>query len=291
MASLNNPRFYGAAGASIIAVSTTARYVAKWRRRRSQRRGGGERGVGGGRVFIGLDLADPTVNSPRPCDYAILNAELACEFGQWSYREDGAGIIPKPALGRSFILAVDGPQGLAGDPGATMREAERLVNAPGHSPYALPEEGAPFAGFIRGSVRLFHKLATSGSRFRLLGYDGMPPSDATLLEVFPGAAWKLLATDPLPAKTTRAGREARAQLLADIGVRLPAAGAPDSLPTHDQLDAAIAAWTAYKFWRGEVAMMGRAPELDHAAGVVREGYIVQPAKPADDDADEPIAPV
>ncbi len=294
MASLNNPRFYGAAGASLVAVATTARYVAKWRRRRSQRRGGGERGVGGGRVFIGLDLTDPTVDSPRPCDYAVLDADLVCTFGQWDYRDDGAGIIPDRALGRSFILAVDGPQGLAASPGAAMREAERLVNAPGHSSYELPERGLPFAGFISGSVRLFHRLVTSGSRFRLLGYEGMPLSDATLLEVFPGGAWKLLASETLPAKATVAGREARVQLLESVGVQLPAsetADAPAQPPTHDQLDAAVAAWTAYKFWRGEAMSMGRVPELDAKAGVIREGYIVQPARPLDEPPEEQFAPV
>ena len=287
MTSLNNPRFYGAAGATIIAVATTARYVAKWRRRRSQRRGGGERGVGGGRVFIGLDLTDPTAATPRPCDYAVLDSDLNCSFGQWTYREDGAGIIPEPALGRSFILAVDGPQGLASDAGATMRESERIVNAPGHSTYDLPEEGTPFAGFIAGSVRLFHRLVVSGSRFRLLGYDGAPASDATLLEVYPGGAWKLLADQPLARKTSPEGRRQRVELIESAGVRLPESPAP----THDQLDAAMAAWTAYKFRRGEASIVGRAPELDIAAGVIREGYIVQPARPLDDVAEDQFAPV
>ncbi len=251
------------------------------------RRGGGERGVGGGRVFIGLDLTDPTAATPRKCDYAVLDSDLNCVFGQWTYKEDGAGIIPEPALGRSFILAVDGPQGLASDAGATMRESERLVNAPGHSTYDLPENGTPFAGFIAGSVRLFHHLVVSGSRFRLLGYDGAPASDATLLEVYPGAAWKLLAGQPLARKTSLEGRQQRVELLESLGVRLP----ESSPPTHDQLDAAMAAWTAYKFRRGEVTVMGRAPELDDAAGVIREGYIVQPAKPLDDTMEDQVAPV
>ena len=290
-----SPRIYGAAGATLIAAAVSARYVAKWRRRRSQRRGGGERGVGGGRVYIGLDLTDPTVAAPRPCDYAVLDRDLVCTFGRWDYREDGAGIIPERALGRTFILAVDGPQGLAGDPGATVREAERLVNAPGRSPYEMPEPGKPYAGFIVGSVRLFHSLATAGSRFRLLGYDGIPPSDATLLEVYPGGAWKLVSEAQLPAKESREGRQARAAILEELGVQLPVDPLdPDRPPTHDQLDAALAAWVAYKFRRGEASIVGRAPELDAEAGVIREGYVVQPATPLSDDAaddEDRVAPV
>ena len=81
------------------------------------RRGKGDRGLGGGRCFIGLDLSDPTAENKRPCDYAVLDSDLVCTFGQWEYREDAARIIPDRALGRSFILAIDGPQGLAVSPG------------------------------------------------------------------------------------------------------------------------------------------------------------------------------
>ena len=72
----NNPRVYAAAGASIIAAAVATRYVAKWRKRRYMRRGEGIRDLGGGQVFIGLDLTDPYASSSRPCDYAILDTDL-----------------------------------------------------------------------------------------------------------------------------------------------------------------------------------------------------------------------
>ncbi len=269
-----NPRVYGAAGASVLAAAVTARYIAKWRQRRTMGHRGGGREIGGGRCFIGLDLTDPTAAQQRPCDYAVLDTDLTCSFGQWDYREDASHIIPDRAIGRSFILAIDGPQGLAGSPEATMRESERRVNAPGRTPYTLPADGKPYSGLIVGSVRLFHRLVESGSRFRLLGLDGIPASNSTLIEVFPGGAWKAVSNGTkLPTKRTLEGRQVRTELLSALGVQLPT----DDTPTDDQLDAAMAAWTAYKLWVGEAVIEGEGPRWDAEAGVIREGYVVQPA--------------
>ena len=94
-----------------------------------------------------------------------------------------------------------------------------------------------------------------------------------MIEVFPGGAWRIAAEAPLPAKRLVDGRKARLDLLQSLGLRFES----DELPTVDQLDAAMAAWVAYCFDLGESRAEGPAPELDGAAGVVREGYIVQPA--------------
>ena len=61
-------------------------------------------------------------------------------------------------------------------------------------------------------------------------------------------------------------------MLAALGLQLP----PDAELTDDQLDAAIAAWTAYKLRIGEADAVGEPPALD-AGGVIREGYVVMPA--------------
>jgi hypothetical protein len=280
-------RWYGAAGATIVAAGVTARYVAKWRRRRTLRRGAqGDRDVMGSRYYIGLDLTDPYAKRKRPCDVAVLGPELDCTFDKWNYKADGSGIVPSRALGRSFILAIDGPQGLAGSPEATVRESERLVHAPGRTPYGLPEEGKPYSGFIRGSVELFYTLVTSGSRFRLLGMEDVPPTDANLIEVFPGGAWKVISDTPLPAKRTVDGRQARRELLESLDISFPS----DDLPTDDQLDAAMGAWVAYSMHQGHAKVEGLPPDLDEAVGAVREGYVVQPM-PVDGETDEPaVAP-
>ena len=233
-----------------------------------------------------LDLTDPFAPRKRACDVAVLGPDLDCTFDKWTYNVAGSGIVPFRALGRSFILAVDGPQGLAGNPEAKVRESERLVNAPGRTPYRLPEEGKPYSGFIRGSVELFYRLVTSGSRFRLLGMEDVPPTDANLIEVFPGGAWKVLCATPLPAKRSVDGRQARRELLESLGVTFPS----DDLPTDDQLDAAIAAWVAYSFHQGQAKVEGLPPDLDAAAGAVREGYVVQPRPPGHEIEEPAVAP-
>ena len=77
---------------------------------------------------------------------------------------------------------------------------------------------------------------------------------------------------PLPNKATSAGRQARCELLKAQGVLFPGV----ALPTHDQLDAAMAAWTGYCFAMGLATKEGEAPWLDGEHEVIREGYIVQP---------------
>ena len=265
-------RRYQALGAGIVAGAVTARYVAKWRRRRSRRVGDQrETGQPPGRYFIGVDLIDPNAANRRPCEVAVIDPAMRCSFSQWEYDEEGASIVPEAALGKSFVMAVGGPQGLAADAGATARVSERLVNASPRSAYQPPSDDRPCAGFMTGSAKLFYKLATGGSRFRLLGLNDLPAHEANLIEVFPCAAWRELAGETLPPKRSVEGRRRRADLLQAQGVILPA-----ELPTDDQLDAAIAAWLAHCFDNDAVKMEGDAPTLDRKAGVIREGYIVQP---------------
>jgi hypothetical protein len=281
-------RWYGAAGATLVAAGITARYVNKWRRRRYLRGAGPrDRGPMGSRYYVGLDLTDPYAGRKRPCDLAVLGPALDCTFAKWNYQADGTGIVPSRALGRSFIMAVDGPQGLAGKPEATVRESERLVNAPGRTPFDLPEPGKPYAGFIKGSVLLFYRLVTSGSRFRLLGLDDVPAGDANLIEVYPGGAWKIVSDQPLPPKRTVDGRSARVDVLKSLGITFESR----DLPTDDQLDAALAAWTAFSFDQGRAKAEGLNPEMDHEVGAVREGFVVHPLPPDLEDDEPDVAPV
>ena len=184
------PRRYQALGAALIAGAVTARYVAKWRRHRTRRES--ERralGVTGGRWFIGIDLADPTVENPKPATVAVLSPELECSFGTWEYAEDGRGIVPPAVLGKPFMIAIDGPQGLAADPDATARVSERLVNAPGRTLHTMPEgrQAVRRPHYRRGAPLLRNSCAAARA-FRLLGLDDVPMREANLMEVLP-ARW------------------------------------------------------------------------------------------------------
>ena len=252
-----------------------ARYVAKWRRRRSRRIGDQrEAETPLGRYFIGVDLTDLNAANRRLAGAAVIDPAMCCSFSRWDYDEQGTSIVPEAALGKSFVMAVGGPQGLAADAGATARVSERLVNVSPRSTYQLPADDCPSAGFMAGSTKLFYNLATGGSRFRLLGLNDTPADEANLIEVFPCAAWRELAGEPLPPKRSVEGRRRRADLLQAQDVILPA-----DLPTDDQLDAAIAAWVAHCFDNDAVKVEGDAPTIDREAGVIREGYIVQPRVP------------
>jgi hypothetical protein len=267
-------RWFKAAGATIIAAAVAGRYVAKWRRERAVGFNAfGDMSPPVGRYFIGLDLAGPTAAKSRLCDMAVLDPILHCSFTKWSYKRDGAGIVPRAALGRSFFLAIDGPQGLAGEKNASMRECERIVNAPGKTPYMFPENGRPYSGLISSSVQLFFNLVMTGSRFRLLGMDGIGVHQANLAEVFPGGGWRVLSGSPLPAKRSLEGRQVRLKLLEAQGIEMLVA----DLPTSDQLDAAMAAWTAYLLSLGRTNIEGSPPVPDEETDVLREGFIVQPS--------------
>lgn len=223
--------------------------------------------------FIGVDLA-----IARPSDCAVLDRDLNCEFGTWTYREDGSGIIPDVVGDEHFVLAIDGPQGLAGGPAAAAgRQSEMKLNAPARMPYgALGPGVSGYSQYAWASLRLFRALVKD-PRFKLLGLNETDKRDATLIEVFPGAAWRALAGEPLSKKTTRRGRTERQELLSKIqpALRFPTG----DLATHDQLDAALSAWIARELHRDEesVCGVGEKPWFDEKAGFLREGYIVQPS--------------
>ena len=106
-------------------------------------------------------------------------------------------------------------------------------------------------------------------RMRLV--DETNSSEANLIEVYPGAAWPVFSTHRLSKKTTVKGRVERRELLEAQGLRFH----DESVPSHDELDAAIAAYTAWLFKNGNSQLVGESPFVEH--DILREGFIVQPA--------------
>ncbi|GMU10700.1 DUF429 domain-containing protein [Corallococcus caeni] len=226
--------------------------------------------------FVGWDLTDPFARAPRPVDEAVVDGDGRVRFSQrvWPAPRPGHGLDPE-ALAEAFALqpgdvgVVDGPQALA-NPGERVRDAERKLRAPGRTPDALPLPGAPFAGFVRGSVLLFAALRAH-ARVPMLDLDTPALSHARLFEAFPGATWRALAVEKLGAKASPEGRARRQALLESAGLRFSDAGTC----THDQLDAALCAWLA---WRTrtrprEVTAVGL-PLTQDADGTLREGRIL-----------------
>lgn len=227
-------------------------------------------------VFIGVDMVDGCRKPPRKVDVAIMDRSRVCRFEQWDFNYAGNGLFPDQLAPPGYVLAIDGPQGLAASRDRGMRECERAGGVAGKSSYDLPKlSSAPFAGFVISSVRLFASLWLSG-QFHLHGLTPNRAHEATLIEVYPGRAWTVLAKQMsfrrLSKKTLVAGRDQRRELLESIGLTLTDA----SRFSHDQLDAALAAELALRFDEGRTTQQGESPFWDDSARVLREGFIVYP---------------
>lgn len=226
-------------------------------------------------TFIGIDLSDPLAKRKRPCTRATIGTNLNCIFDEWEYDLTGNQIVPDKIPPIQFVLAIDGPQGLAGNPECTMRLGERKLGTAGKSPYVFHPIGQPYAGFVQGSVKLFYSLSKS-QRFQLYGLKN-DKIDTNLIEVYPGAAWPVIAGHRLQKKRLLAGRQSRYEVLLKIGIKFSPKYTAEVPPTHDQLDAAIAAYIAYLFPIRKIMAHGQNPFEDESLGILREGLIVQPA--------------
>jgi predicted RNase H-like nuclease len=84
-----------------------------------------------------------------------------------------------------------------------------------------------------------------------------------VVEVHPEVSFAVLAGSPLPwSKKSWAGARARLDLLAGAGVHLPADLGPAAVvPVDDVLDAAVAAWSARRYLRGEAVSFPDPPEV------------------------------
>lgn len=128
---------------------------------------------------MGIDLPDPFAKHKRPCTRAILGSDLHCTFDEWEYDATGSAIVPPQVIHLPHTMAIDGPQGLAGSSERGMRLCEQQLGTAGKSPYDSPPIGRPYAGFVRGSVKLLYSLYSSRN-FHLHGMHETEQSDASL---------------------------------------------------------------------------------------------------------------
>jgi predicted RNase H-like nuclease len=90
-------------------------------------------------------------------------------------------------------------------------------------------------------------IQSYGMRHRILEIDQLAREDERVLEVHPEVSFRELVGRPLSPKRTAAGISERHAALAQAGVVLPDL----PYPVEDALDAAVAAWTALRYARGE----------------------------------------
>ncbi len=236
-------------------------------------------------IFVGLDLTSAFARQPRAIDVAVLDDALTCRFAlarwpaaaQVTARDVAAlrGMLSTAIDDEApQVWAVDGPQGLA-TVGQKMRHCERLLGTPGKTPDTLPAAasgGRPFGDYIRSSVDLFASLIAAPADHQLAGL-GTGLSNSSLYETFPGSDWRVLAGQGLPHKESNAGRAARRLLMSGLGVR----GLP-TLPTADENDALACAYLAWCTRHAPTVVELRGVPPVHAAGELREGYILHAAK-------------
>ncbi|MCC6130886.1 MAG: Si-specific NAD(P)(+) transhydrogenase [Acidobacteria bacterium] len=227
----------------------------------------GERLPPGARAwFVGVDLTDPYAREPRPVTVAFMDRWRRVQFRTWTFDPLGTGLLPDEVLAEGFVLAIDGPQGLP-QKGQKLRQAEKLLKGSGKTAFALPKLEVPYPGFVPGSVALFSALREKGHG--VLGEAGY--DETVLIEAYPDDLWTRWTGHKLPKRILPSGRRARFDCLRGFGVELPAG---EDATTHDQLDAAAAAFAAYLWATGRAREIGVKPEFDPAFGFLREGTIV-----------------
>ena len=86
-----------------------------------------------------------------------------------------------------------------------------------------------------------------GMRHRILEVAALAAADERVFEVHPEVSFRELAGRPLSAKRTATGAAERRLALADAGIEVPDL----PYPLEDVLDAAVSAWSALRYARGE----------------------------------------
>lgn len=246
------------------------------------------------RVFIGID----TTAGRRPFTYAVLDERLnvlACQDGApeavtaaaCAYplaaaavdapQSPNCGLMARPEVRRRYGLPV------GGDAWRDCKVCEYELRRHGIGLYLTPADPKRSPTWMQTGYKLYGDLQAAGYALR------DPQAERFLLEVHPhGAFTVLLGRRPYP-KDTLEGRLQRQLVLfeAGVGVADPMDTIEELTPhhlragtlafpglhSHDELDALVAAYTAY--------LASRQPARVTAVGDLAEGQIVLPVAPAD----------
>ncbi len=208
-------------------------------------------------VFLGIDL---TSSSKRASAYAVLddqarlhdvglvgeNVEIVALAQRWRPRYvaiDAPLFYPKGW----HCLEWPCPQGICPPPEGALRAAERKLYRQGISLYATTKKS-----FIKPMIYRAIGLRTC-----------LEAMSIKVIETYPYACKVQLFGKPVPKKTTAAGRQWLRERLEGL---VPGLGERPGRLSHDELDAVVAAYTAYLHGRG----------LAEEVGDAEEGVIVVP---------------
>ena len=202
-------------------------------------------GVKTGELYAGLD---PAGRTDRPSGLALLDGGLRVIRLATGGPDAELEAFLEPHQERTRWVGLDGPVGVPRDLGRCCfegarpqcacrqpeglkgREAERAMSALGIGIYYLTKKA-----FARSWIQRSLNLADRLSR---LGYQ--------VLEVYPYGTKCRLWGRTLPPKETLQGRRILRTHLQELGLLLP----ESRLPSHHELDALVAAYTAWLHDRG-----------------------------------------
>jgi predicted RNase H-like nuclease len=242
-------------------------------------------------VFIGID---PTAGK-RPMNYAVLDVDTRVVANAAG---DLAAVLAAIEQYPAAVVAVDAPQSPNGGLMANTEFRATLSPRPngrayaqykvceyelrhrGIGLYSTPGDAGAAPAWMQMGFQLYAALQAAGFVF----YRPGSAAPRQVLEVHPHASYTVLLGHLPLRKDTLEGRLQRQMLLYREGVRVPdpmdtleeltphrlldGTFELPGLHNHDELDALIAAYTAY--------LAGTAPEQVTAVGDAGEGQIVVP---------------
>lgn len=199
--------------------------------------------------YLGIDL---TSSPTRPSAYAVL--KRAGALRQVGALRSDQEITSLAQRVRPAYVAIDAPLGLpkgmcclepscpcTAQAADGLRAAEREVISRGFGLYRTTKKSI-IRGLVYRAIALRRRLEEAGLR---------------VMEVYPYASKVILLGRDLPKKTTPEGR---AVLRARLEPLIPGLAALDRAPNHDELDAIVAAYTAYLFAQGKAEEVGEETE-------------------------------
>lgn len=192
---------------------------------------------------------------------------VVLEDGRFTEARLGSAAALMAARPEAVVVGVDIPIGFPETPlRAADRAARAFVGARRSSVFAtFPQvvlEASTYdeakalcvkRGWPRPSIQSY------GMRHRILELTALAEADERVVEVHPEVSFReLLGREPGP-KRTRVGASERRLALGEAGIHLPELPYPED----DVLDAAVAAWSAWRYARGDALPLpeGHGPRI------------------------------